>query len=81
MDWMLNFLSEVVLYSVGGMTVFVLSFGRLRAAPIKAEWSGELKDRGRLVYTHNGVKYLSTGGAQALGAVVLVLLALLVWQS
>jgi hypothetical protein len=53
MDWMLNFLSEVVLYGVGSMTIVALTFGKLRAAPIKAEraftefqagsvgWSGE----------------------------------------
>jgi len=30
------FWSEVVLFGIGSMTIFVFTFGKLRAAPIKA---------------------------------------------
>lgn len=80
MDWVLYIIGEVILYGVGASAVYIFSFGSLRAAPVKAEWLRELDDRGRLIYTHNNVKYLSTGGAQALGAILLVLSALVVWQ-
>ncbi len=79
MDLVLHIVTEVILYGLGAVIIYVLSFGSVRAAPVKGEFLNELPGRGRLFYTHEGRAYISSDAAQVLAMFFLAGLALLVW--
>ena len=79
MDWVVTFVGEVVLWGVGALSILLLTFGLVRAAPVKKELLAQHPHDGRLYYQHNGCRYISTGTAQSLGGVVLAVLSLVIW--
>jgi len=79
MDWIVTFVVEVVLWGVGALAILVLTFGLVRAAPVKKELQSQHPHDGRFYYKHNGCRYISTGAAQSLGGVVMAVLSLVVW--
>jgi len=70
---------EFFLWCVGALAIYVATLGKVTALPVKARADESLPGRGNLFFQRDGKRYMSTSGAQALGAIILVFLTLLLW--
>ena len=79
MDWVIQFVGEVVFWGVGATVVLILSLGLVRAAPVGAEIANQAPHTGRFFYKHNDRRYVSVFVTQTVGALTLIATSLILW--